>query len=348
MSGGRLTDAFGRTLRDLRISITDRCNFRCLYCLPETEEAADFYRREGSGNPKPIHHAWKPRSHFLSYEEIERVARIAVEKGITKIRLTGGEPLLRRDVPVLVGKLAALPIEDLALTTNGFQFAQYGRELRMAGLQRVSFSLDSLDRENFKKLTGRDGLLEVLDAIRQARELGFAPVKVNAVIIRHLNDHEIEILGEFARAEHLNFRFIEFMPLDSGRAWQKDHVVTGREILSRLRARFDLVPADREHPAATAKRWRFADGSAEIGLITPVSEPFCGHCNRLRLTADGKIRTCLFSLREHDIKPLLRSDAADEVIADWLAGVVLQKEERHHIGESEFEQPDRTMSAIGG
>lgn len=348
MSGGRLTDAFGRTLRDLRISITDRCNFRCLYCLPETEEAADFYRREGSGNPKPIHHAWKPRSHFLSYEEIERVARIAVEKGITKIRLTGGEPLLRRDVPVLVGKLAALPIEDLALTTNGFQFAQHGRELRMAGLQRVSFSLDSLDRENFKKLTGRDGLLEVLDAIRQARELGFAPVKVNAVIIRHLNDHEIEILGEFARAEHLNFRFIEFMPLDSGRAWQKDHVVTGREILSRLRARFDLVPADREHPAATAKRWRFADGSAEIGLITPVSEPFCGHCNRLRLTADGKIRTCLFSLREHDIKPLLRSDAADEVIADWLAGVVLQKEERHHIGESEFEQPDRTMSAIGG
>ncbi|MEC8928027.1 MAG: GTP 3',8-cyclase MoaA [Verrucomicrobiota bacterium] len=348
MSGGRLTDAFGRTLRDLRISITDRCNFRCLYCLPETEEAADFYRREGSGNPKPIQHAWKPRTHFLSYEEIERVARIAVEKGITKIRLTGGEPLLRRDVPVLVGKLAALPIEDLALTTNGFQFAQHGRELRMAGLQRVSFSLDSLNRENFKKLTGRDGLLEVLDAIRQARELGFAPVKANAVIIRHLNDHEIENLGEFARAEHLNFRFIEFMPLDSGRAWQKDHVVTGREILSRLRARFDLVPADREHPAATAKRWRFADGSAEIGLITPVSEPFCGHCNRLRLTADGKIRTCLFSLREHDIKPLLRSDAADEVIADWLAGVVLQKEERHHIGESEFEQPDRTMSAIGG
>ena len=348
MSGGRLTDAFGRTLRDLRISITDRCNFRCLYCLPETEEAADFYRREGSGNPKPIHHAWKPRSHFLSYEEIERVARIAVEKGITKIRLTGGEPLLRRDVPVLVGKLAALPIEDLALTTNGFQFAQHGQDLRAAGLRRVSFSLDSLDRENFKKLTGRDGLLEVLAAIRQARELGFAPVKVNAVIIRHLNDHEIEILGEFARAEHLNFRFIEFMPLDSGRAWQKDHVVTGREILSRLRARFDLVPADREHPAATAKRWRFADGSAESGLITPVSEPFCGHCNRLRLTADGKIRTCLFSLREHDIKPLLRSDVADEAIADWLTGVVLQKEERHHIGESEFEQPDRTMSAIGG
>ena len=345
---GRLTDSFGRTLRDLRISITDRCNFRCLYCLPETEEAADFYRREGKGDPKPIQHDWKPRSHFLSYEEIERVARVAVGQGITKLRLTGGEPLLRRDVPVLVGKLAALPIDDLALTTNGFQFAKYAEALREAGLRRVSFSLDSLDRGNFKKLTGRDGLEQVLAAIRQARELGFAPVKINAVIIRHLNDHEIEALAEFARAEKISFRFIEFMPLDSGRAWQKEHVVPGREILERLRARFDLQPADREHPSATAKRWRFADSPAEIGLITPVSEPFCGQCNRLRLTADGKIRTCLFSLHEHDLKPLLRGDATDADIIEWLQAVVLKKEARHHIGETDFEQPDRTMSAIGG
>jgi len=347
-ASGRLTDSFGRTLRDLRISITDRCNFRCLYCLPETEAAADFYRRGGKDDPKPIQHQWKPRSHFLSYEEIERVARVAVGQGITKLRLTGGEPLLRRDVPVLVGKLAKLPINDLALTTNGFQFAKNAEALRAAGLRRVSFSLDSLDHNNFKKLTGRDGLESVLAAIRQARELGFAPVKVNAVIIRHLNDHEIEALAEFARAEKLSFRFIEFMPLDSGRAWQTGHVVPGREILERLRARFDLEPADREHSSATSKRWHFADNPAEIGLITPVSEPFCGNCNRLRLTADGKIRTCLFSLHEHDLKPLLRGDASDDDLAVWLAGVVLKKEERHHIGETDFEQPNRTMSSIGG
>ncbi len=347
-ASGRLKDSFGRTLRDLRISITDRCNFRCLYCLPETEEAADFYRQGTDGDSKPIPRDWKPRSHFLSYEEIERVARVSVKRGITKLRLTGGEPLLRRDVPVLIRKLAALPVEDLAMTTNGFHFARHAEELRAAGLRRVSFSLDSLDRDNFKKMTGRDGLEEVLSAIRQARSLGFQPVKVNAVVIRGLNDHEIEALAEFARAEEISFRFIEFMPLDSGRVWQKDHVVTGREILGRLRARFDLEPADREHAAATAKRWRFKGCSSEIGLIMPVSEPFCGNCNRIRLTSDGKIRTCLFSLHEHDLKPLLRGSATDSEIAQWLDGVALKKEERHHIGETDFEQPDRTMSAIGG
>lgn len=345
---GRLRDSFGRTLRDFRISITDRCNFRCLYCLPETDEAADFYRAQEKGGSKPIKHEWKPRTHFLTYEEIERIVRIVVGLGITKIRLTGGEPLLRRDVSVLVGKLAALSIDDLALTTNGFYFENQAEALCDAGLRRVSFSLDSLDRDNFKKLTGRDGLDEVLMAIRSARDLGFEPVKVNAVIIRGFNDHEIEPLVDFARKESLNLRFIEFMPLDSGRAWQKEHVVSGREILDRLRSRFDLEPIDLEHPAATAKRWRLADGSAEIGLITPVTEPFCGNCNRLRLTADGKIRTCLFSLYEHDLKPLLRGDVTDEELVEWLARVVLKKEERHHIGETDFEQPNRTMSAIGG
>jgi cyclic pyranopterin phosphate synthase len=181
--------------------------------------------------------------------------------------------------------------------------------------------------------------------------LGFAPVKVNAVIIRDLNDHEIEALAQFAREEALTMRFIEFMPLDSGRAWQREHVVTGREIRERLQAAFDLEPAGMEHAAATATRWRFKDGKegqGEIGLITPVSEPFCGQCNRLRLTADGKIRTCLFSLHEHDLKPLLRGNATDTDITDWLQAVVLKKEPRHHIGETDFEQPDRTMSAIGG
>ena len=347
-SSGRLVDSFGRAIRDLRISITDRCNFRCLYCLPETEEAADFYRVQRQVDPKPIKRDWKPRTHFLSYEEIERVVRVAVGQGVTKIRLTGGEPLLRRDVPGLVVKLAALPIDDLALTTNGFYFAESAEELRAAGLRRVSFSLDSLDRDNFKKLTGRDGLKEVLAAIRQARDLGFDPVKVNAVVIRHLNDHEIEALAEFAHAEGLIFRFIEFMPLDSGRTWQKEHVVSGAEILERLHARFDLQSSGRKHPSATAKCWRFDEGPAEVGLITPVTEPFCGNCNRLRLTADGKIRTCLFSLHEHDIKPLLRGDASDADLARWLADVVLKKEERHKIGETDFEQPNRTLSSIGG
>ncbi|MBC8326639.1 MAG: GTP 3',8-cyclase MoaA [Verrucomicrobia subdivision 3 bacterium] len=346
-----LVDSLGRHIRDLRISITDRCNFRCLYCLPETEEAADFYLRKSKSSeaPQPIRHAWKPRSHFLTYEEITRLARIATGLGVTKIRLTGGEPLLRRAVPELVRQLSALEgVDDLALTTNGFHFDKHADDLRAAGLSRVTFSLDSLDRENFKKLTGRDGLAELLAAISRARELGFAPVKINAVIIRDLNDHEIEALAQFARDEALVMRFIEFMPLDSGRAWQREHVVTGREILERIQAAFGLEPVGMEHAAATATRWRFKDGEGEIGLISPVSEPFCGQCNRLRLTADGKIRTCLFSLHEHDLKPLLRGNATDSEIAEWLQAVVLKKEPRHHIGETDFEQPDRTMSAIGG
>ena len=344
-----LVDAFGRTIRDLRISITDRCNFRCLYCLPETEEAADFYRSQSSTKPEPIRREWKPRSHFLTYEEIARVVRLAVSQGVNKIRITGGEPLLRRDVPNLVEQIAQFEgVKDLALTTNGFHFGKHAEALRAAGLTRVTFSLDSLDHKNFKKLTGRDGLKELLAAIMQARELGFVPLKINAVIIRGLNDNEIEALGRFARDENLVMRFIEFMPLDSGRAWQKDHVVTGREILGRLQSAFNLKSVKMENASATARRWSFADGSGEVGLISPVSEPFCGQCNRIRLTSDGKIRTCLFSLREHDLKQLLRSEASDAEIIEWLKSVVLQKEERHHIGEIDFEQPDRTMSAIGG
>jgi len=348
---GPLVDSFGRVLRDLRVSLTDRCNFRCLYCLPETEAAQNFYRGHWAHlpNPAPIAQQWVPKANILTFEEIERVVRLAVEQGIQKIRLTGGEPLLRHEAEHLVARLAAIPgITDLAMTTNGFFFSQKAAALRQAGLQRISFSLDSLDRDNFRKITGRDGLAQVLDSIGLAQELGFSPVKVNAVVIRGLNDHEIEALAEFARERELSLRFIEFMPLDSARAWQKEMVVPGHELLAKLRARFDLRPLTADNPSSTAKRWTFADGRGELGIIAPVSEPFCGHCNRIRLTADGKIRTCLFSVTEHDLRGLLRNGTADEQIGDWLRAVVLQKEARHHIGEPEFVPPPRTMSCIGG
>jgi len=346
-----LTDSHGRILRDLRVSITDRCNFRCLYCLPETEAAQNFYRGHWARlpNPAPIVQQWVPKSNLLTFEEIERVVRVSVGLGIRKIRLTGGEPLLRHNVEDLVARIAKIPgIEDLAMTTNGFLFAQKACALRDAGLRRVSFSMDSLDRDNFKKITGRDGLHEVLESIRLAQELGFNPVKVNAVIIRDINDHELESLAAFARERDLSFRFIEFMPLDSARAWQKEMVVTGNELLQRLQKRFELQPAASENPSSTSKRWTFADGRGEIGIIAPVSEPFCGHCNRIRMTADGKIRTCLFSVTEHDLRSLLRNGGTDYQIAEWLKEVAWQKEARHHIGEPEFVPPSRSMSCIGG
>ena len=385
-----LIDSHGRILRDLRVSITDRCNFRCLYCLPETEAAQNFYRGRWATlpNPAPIAHQWQPRSNILTFEEIERVVRLAVDLGIQKIRLTGGEPLLRHDVEQLVARIAKIPgIEDLAMTTNGFLFPQKARALREAGLRRISFSLDSLDRENFKKMTGRDGLEEVLTSISLAQELGFNPVKVNAVIIRGINDHEIESLAGFARERNLSFRFIEFMPLDSARAWQKELVMNGREILQRLQTHFPksggsrgngalssssqlstlnsqpdgqslvtsaattdaaLLPIQSENQSETARRWRFSDGRGEIGIIAPVSEPFCGHCNRLRLTADGKIRTCLFSVVEHDLRSRLRGDTTDGQLRDYFRDVVAQKEDRHHIGEPDFKFASRSMSCIGG
>ncbi|MBE0545881.1 MAG: GTP 3',8-cyclase MoaA [Verrucomicrobia bacterium] len=348
---GSLVDSHGRVLRDLRVSLTDRCNFRCMYCLPETEAAQNFYRGHWAHlpNPAPIVQQWVPKASILSFEEIERVVRLAVSLGLEKIRLTGGEPLLRQNVEVLVARIANLPgLADLAMTTNGFLFPPKARALRDAGLRRVSFSLDSLDRDNFKKITGRDGLGEVLQSIQLAQELGFHPVKVNAVIIREINDHEIESLAEFARTHDLSLRFIEFMPLDSARAWQKEMVVSGKEVLTRLQARFELQPVAPDNPSATAKRWRFPDGRGEIGIIAPVSEPFCGHCNRIRLTADGKIRTCLFSVTEHDLRPQLRGGATDDQLAEWLRGVVWQKEARHHIGEPDFVSPPRSMSCIGG
>src|SRR5436190_7422784 len=347
MQDHSLDDSYGRTMRDLRISVTDRCNFRCLYCLPETEAAQNFYRGHWAHLPNsaPIVQQWVPKQNILSFEEIERVVRLAIQLGIQKIRLTGGEPLLRQGVEVLVERLARLEgILDLALTTNGFLFPSKAKALRNAGLQRVSFSLDSLDRANFKKITGRDGLSEVLESIEVARDLGFSPLKVNAVIIRGLNDHEIEALAEFARAKALGLRFIEFMPLDSARAWLKELVVPGRELLERLRARFELKPIPMHNPSSTSRCWAFGDSRGEVGIIAPVSEPFCGHCNRLRLTADGKIRTCLFSVTEHDLRSLLRTGVSDDALGEWLRDVVWQKEARHHIGEPEFVPPPRSMS----
>ena len=345
-----LVDSHGRTLRDLRISVTDRCNFRCLYCLPETEAAANFYRdRWREKEQKPIHHDWKPKNEILSFEEIERITTIAASAGIDKIRLTGGEPLLRKDIVELVRKLSAIEgIKDLAMTTNGFLFPKYAQELKDAGLDRISISLDSFDKANFKRLTGRNGLEEVLQSVQVAKALGFDPVKVNAVVIRDINDHEIEALCQFAIDEEISVRFIEFMPLDSSKAWQKEHVISKKEILDRLQNRFDLTPLTSSNASETAKRWSVNQSKGELGIIAPVSEPFCGHCNRIRLTADGQIRTCLFSLHEHDLKPLLRGNTTDEEILTALHQIVAKKEAGHRIGKADFVQPARTMSCIGG
>jgi GTP 3',8-cyclase len=351
IDGALLVDSHGRVMRDLRISVTDRCNFRCMYCLPETEAAENFYRERWATlvNPARIARQWQPKRNILTFEEIERIVRLASGLGIRKLRITGGEPLLRQDLAHLIGRLARIDgIEDLAMTTNGFLFEQQAQALREARLQRVSFSCDSLDRENFKRMTGRDGLEELLASIRVAQQLGFGPVKVNAVIIRGINDHEIEALAEFAAREQLALRFIEFMPLDSGRAWQREMVVPGSEILRRLRSRFALHPVTSDNKAETAKRWRLGEGGAEIGIIAPVSEPFCGHCNRLRLTADGKLRTCLFSTTDHDLRGRIRAGATDDGLRDYLREIVAGKEARHRIGEPDFEFANRSMSCIGG
>lgn len=345
-----LADSHGRTIRDLRVSATDRCNFRCLYCLPETEAAANFYRERWRSRPEiPIHRQWKPKHEILSFEEIERTARIAIACGIEKIRITGGEPLLRQNVVELIEKLAAIPgLRDLAMTTNGFLFPQHAAALKKAGLRRVSFSLDSFDPQNFKRLTGVSGLDKATQSIQLAKELGFHPVKVNAVIIKDINEHEIEDLCQYALDEQISVRFIEFMPLDSGKAWQKDRVFPGKEILARLQESFALSLVANTHASETARRWRINNTAGEVGIIAPVTEPFCGHCNRMRLTADGQIRACLFSLREHDLKPLLRGAASDDEIAVCLQTIARGKEAGHKIGREDFVQPPRTMSSIGG
>jgi cyclic pyranopterin phosphate synthase len=318
----------------LRVSLTDRCNFRCFYCLPH-------------GEP-PL----APKELRLSYEEIERAAEIFVELGVEKLRLTGGEPMLRRDLPVLVRKLSALKgrgLTDLALTTNGYLLPDQAQALRDAGLDRVTVSLDSLKREVFQRMTGVDVLERVLAGIDAAKRAGLVPVKINAVVVRGYNESEVADFAAFAREHALSMRFIEFMPLDSGHDWSREAVVPGREIRERIEERFPLVPAEVRRGSETSSRWRFADGApGEIGIIAPVTEAFCGACSRIRLTADGQIRTCLFSTVEHSLRDVIRSDASRDEIKDYIRGVVLKKEPRHQINDPTFRQPARTMSFIGG
>lgn len=328
-----LRDSHGRTIRDLRISLTDRCNFRCFYCLPNGEPP--LARKET----------------ILTFEEIARAAEIFVSLGIEKIRLTGGEPLIRKDVPKLVAKLARLKpeLKDIALTTNGFDFPRHADALKNAGLDRVTISLDSLNAENFKDITGVDSLDKVLAAIDSAKQFGFEPVKINAVVIRGRNASEIVDLARFAREQALSMRFIEYMPLDSGHGWERGQVVSGKEIRETINAAFPLVLKDTSRGTETAWNFAFADGSpGKIGIIAPVTEMFCGACSRIRLTADGQIRTCLFSTTEHNLRDILRSNATRNDIVDFIESVVLKKEPRHYINDPEFIPASRTMSFIGG
>ena len=325
-----LKDSFGRVIDDLRISVTDRCNFRCTYCMP------------AGGLP------WMPKKEILTFEEIIRVARIGVELGIITIRVTGGEPTVRSNIEDLIRGLSQIdPNLDLTMTTNGFLLKKKARALREAGLKRINVSLDSLHRECFREMTRRDALDDVLAGLEEASAVGFWPIKVNVVVVRGVNENEVLDFARFARDRGYQVRFIEFMPLDADRAWSLEKVVPSREILARIDAQYPLVPVktDRPEPATV---FRFADGLGEVGVIPSVTEPFCGSCNRIRVTADGQLRTCLFSIKEHNLKTLLREGASDEEIKAFIVAAVWAKEPGHRINQPDFVQPERTMSAIGG
>jgi GTP 3',8-cyclase len=326
-----LRDAHGREIRDLRVSVTDRCNFRCRYCMP-----ADGME-------------WLERSEILTFEEIERLVRLLVSLGIRDVRLTGGEPLARREFPLLASMLAAIDgIEDLAVTTNGYFLERDADALAAAGVDRVNVSLDSVARGRFFEITRRDALdrvLRGLDAVARHPEL--RPVKVNAIAMRGFTEDEALRFCDFARSTGFQVRFIEFMPLDGDRAWTPDSVLTGAEIREIIERVHPLEPLRRER-SATARRYRFADGGGEIGFINPVSEPFCADCDRIRLTADGKLRTCLFSQHETDLRRPLREGADDAELERIVRDAVWRKELKHRVNEPGFRPPSRTMSAIGG
>ena len=323
-----LVDPFGRTVRDLRISVTDRCNFRCQYCMPA----------EGM--------KWLPREDILSFEEIERFARICVSRiGFNGIRLTGGEPLVRAHLPELVERLAGLGV-DLALTTNGATLRLHAAALVAAGLKRINISLDSLQRERFTELTRRDELDRVLDGIDAALEAGLQPIKINVVMMRGINDDEIVDFANYGREKDVTVRFIEFMPLDAGDVWTDRLVVPADEIIKTIGEAFPIEPVVRGNEPA--ERWRYSDGNGEVGVIASVTKPFCGNCDRVRLTAEGQFRTCLFSVDEFDMRSLLRSEANDEAIADAISAAVGTKWAGHSIGHVNFIRPKRTMSQIGG
>jgi cyclic pyranopterin phosphate synthase len=327
--GRDLVDPFGRVVRDLRISVTDRCNFRCTYCMPE----------EGM--------EWMPRSEILTFEEIVRLARICVERfGFDGIRLTGGEPTVRAHISRLVEQLATLGV-DLAMTTNGATLRHTAHDLREAGLRRINVSLDTLDRAKFERMTRRDELDNVLAGIAAAADAGFDPVKVNAVVERGVNDDEIVDLARFGRDHGVEVRFIEFMPLDASDAWQRAKVVGQDEIVATIGEQWpiEVVPAT---GAAPANLWRYADGAGHVGVIPTVTKPFCGDCDRVRLTADGQFRTCLFATDEFDLRAALRSDETDDEIAARIEAAVGTKWAGHQINRVDFIRPKRTMSQIGG
>ncbi|PZT71312.1 GTP 3',8-cyclase MoaA [Streptomyces sp. SW4] len=324
-------DRFGRVHTDLRVSLTDRCNLRCTYCLPA----------EGV--------TWLPRPDLLTDDEVVRLVRVATERlGTTGIRLTGGEPLLRRGLPGLVARLTALdPAPELSMTTNGIGLARVAAALREAGLGRVNVSLDTLDAGRFAEMTRRDRLPDVLAGLRAARDAGLTPVKVNAVPVRGVNDDEIAGLTAFAVEHGYRLRFIESMPLDAQGVWDRDRMVTAAEILDRLAEHYDLVPVARRGNAP-AEEWRIAGTDAVVGVIASVTRPFCGDCDRVRLTADGQLRNCLFATEESDLRALLRGGADDAALeAAWRA-CLARKGPGHAIGSAEFRRPARPMSAIGG
>jgi GTP 3',8-cyclase len=327
----RLIDSFGRPHNNLRISVTDRCNIRCVYCMPEQVE-------------------FLPRAALLSFEEIERFVRIAVTLGIDKVRLTGGEPLVRRNFPALVEKLAAIRgLKDVGLTTNGILLAPMARALRDAGLERINVSLDTMDAAKFQRLTRRTGFEQVIEGILAAKDAGFHPVKVNAVAMRGVTEDDVVPLGLFARKHGLELRFIEYMPLDAGHHWERDKVLFAADILTILTEGIGpLVPSEDQNPRAPALDYEYADGGGRVGMIASISRPFCMSCNRIRLTSDGKLRNCLFSLEETDIRTMLRGGAADAEIADSIRDSVASKREGHEINTARFIQPERLMHSIGG
>ncbi len=326
-----LVDTHGRTVRDLRLSITDRCNLRCVYCMP------------AEGMP------WLPKDHLLSFEELTRLARVAIECGVEGIRLTGGEPTVRAELPSLVRMLNELkPDLDLSLTTNGLKLVEMSTALREAGLVRINVSLDTLDRERFHRLARRDRLSEVLAGLAAAKQAGFAPIKLNTVLMRGFNDDEVLPLARWARDEGFELRFIEWMPLDYQRQWDRAKLVPADEILATLASEFDLEPSADDDPSAPARTFRYRDNGVRVGVIASVTRPFCGQCDRIRLTADGQLRTCLFSNREYDFRGLMRSGGDDDAIEALLRSAVHRKEPGHLIGQAAFVQPERGMSAIGG
>ncbi|MCA9178444.1 MAG: GTP 3',8-cyclase MoaA [Planctomycetales bacterium] len=326
-----LLDRFGRRHNNLRISVTDRCNIRCFYCMPN--EDVQF----------------KPREEILTFEEIERVVRVAAGLGVDRVRITGGEPLVRSGIDRLVAQLSVIPgIRDLAMTTNGLLLEQYARPLRDAGLQRLNISLDGLSEETFERIARRQGLSKVLAGIAAAQDVGFEKIRLNAVAIKGITEAEVLPLASFAREHDLELRFIEFMPLDAEGNWQSDEVLHGARIREMLEAEFGLLsPAERKDDSQPATDYQYVDGGL-VGFINPVTQPFCESCNRLRITAEGQVRNCLFSTEEWDARRLLRNDAGDDELAALIRDCVGQKRAGHGINDDDFQRPDRAMYQIGG